>query len=82
VRLDWDKDKRRKQSAAIVHETYEPDGGPERKTRTAKGQREEIESLCRELGREPSIPAMAYDARIEIQRLTQLRDSKRRLGLL
>lgn len=78
---DWGRAKERADRLRAVQADIDADAGvrsPNKKMGITMGQREAIIELCAELGRQTAFPKMAYDARIEIERLTMLRDSKRR----
>jgi hypothetical protein len=53
---------------------------PVRRRKTSKGQAEKIAALCEELGRPVAVPEMAYDARIEIDRLERVLATRRRMA--
>lgn len=79
-RLDYDGERRRRSGLEAVIARRTESWKATLKTRTASGQRDELRRLCKALGRpEPqSFPEMAYDSRMEIQRLTLLLESKQR----
>lgn len=75
--MNWQKATDRERGAAAARERR-TERQALRKKATTPAQRAKLVKLGEELGREVAIPAMSYDARLEIDRLQRVADFKKR----
>jgi hypothetical protein len=75
-RINYERANRR-EAAAIDR----PPRTINRKAKTTQAQRQKLYALGKELGREVTVPQMAYDAALEIDRLSMRLDTKKRMGV-